>query len=335
MAFLLWFLMLAVVFGLMPWNERKNAEGDEAADRRSAAFNGILHLLLLLMVIDMIWKPGFPLMHPIERLRYVARASGADQAMLVRETAGALAAFADDPAGLVTACRRIVARHPGSGPLWWLCSRVLTATEPMREAWTASDELDEDRTGAALARALPEDATVCVIGWPDLVGEALRRRGDLDVLVVDALGEGSGLVRVLERSDVVVTDVPVTGTAAAAAAADLVLLEAMRRRPGGGAGDQRLPRRGGGRVDERHPRLAHRRRGPPRPRPHLGVHGAAARRRLRPLGRRRGAGPDRPDRSRGRSGRTRGPGGGPQAHRLPDRPRTLQGAVTHRCPAVT
>ena len=73
-------------------------------------------------------------MHPIERLRYVARASGADQAVLVRETAGALAAFADDPAGLVTACRRIVSRHPGSGPLWWLCSRVLTATEPMREA---------------------------------------------------------------------------------------------------------------------------------------------------------------------------------------------------------
>ena len=58
MAFLLWFLMLAVVFGLMPWNERKNAEGDAAADRRSAAFNGVLHLLLLLMVIDMIWKPG-------------------------------------------------------------------------------------------------------------------------------------------------------------------------------------------------------------------------------------------------------------------------------------
>jgi uncharacterized membrane protein len=58
MAFLLWFLMLGVVFGLMPWNERKAAEGDEAADRRSAAFNGILHLLLLLMVIDMIWKPG-------------------------------------------------------------------------------------------------------------------------------------------------------------------------------------------------------------------------------------------------------------------------------------
>jgi hypothetical protein len=164
--------------------------------------------------------------HPIERLRYVARASGADQAILVRETASALAAFTDDPAGLVTACRRIVARHPGSGPLWWLCSRVLTATEPMREAWRATDELEEDRTAQALAHAIPDDATVCVLGWPDLVADALRRRGDLDVLVVDALGEGSGLVRVLERAEVAVTEVPVTGTAAAAAEADLVLLEA-------------------------------------------------------------------------------------------------------------
>jgi hypothetical protein len=172
-------------------------------------------------------------MHPIERLRYVARASGADQAMLVRETAGALAAFADDPAGLVTACRRIVSRHPGSGPLWWLCSRVLTATEPMREAWAASDELDEDRTSYALAHAIADEASVCVIGWPDLVGDALRRRGDLDVLVVDALGEGAGLVRVLERADVAVTDVPVTGTAAAAAEADLVLLEAAAVGPAG------------------------------------------------------------------------------------------------------
>jgi hypothetical protein len=165
--------------------------------------------------------------HPIERLRYVARASGADQAILVRETAGALAAFADDPAGMVTACRRIVSRHPGSGPLWWLCSRVLTAAEPMREAWAASDELEEDATAGALAAALPDEATVCVVGWPDLAGDALRRRGDLDVLVVDALGEGSGLVRMLERADVAVTEVPVTGTGSAAAEADLVLLEAV------------------------------------------------------------------------------------------------------------
>lgn len=56
-AFVLWFAMLAVVFGLLPWNERRAAEGNAGAERRSAAFNGILHVLLLLMVIDMIWKP--------------------------------------------------------------------------------------------------------------------------------------------------------------------------------------------------------------------------------------------------------------------------------------
>ena len=71
-------------------------------------------------------------MHPIERLRYVARASGADQAVLVEETAHALRAFLDDPNGLVTACRRIVDRHPTSAPLWWLCARVLTAPDPGR-----------------------------------------------------------------------------------------------------------------------------------------------------------------------------------------------------------
>lgn len=172
-------------------------------------------------------------MHPIERLRYVARSSGADQALLVRETAGALAAFDRDPAGMVTACRRIVSRHPASGPLWWLCARVLTASEPMREAWTASDEIDADATGRALSRAIPDDAVVCVLGWPELISEALPPRGDLDVLVVDSLGEGSGLIRRLQRADVPCTDVAVAGLGAAAANADLLLLESSAVAPAG------------------------------------------------------------------------------------------------------
>lgn len=165
-------------------------------------------------------------MHPIERLRFVARSSGADQALLVRETAGALAAFDGDPAGMVTACRRVISRHPGSGPLWWLCARVLTATEPMHTAWEASDEIDADPTPAAVARAIPEDATVCVLGWPELVSDALPRRGDLDLLVVDSLGEGAGLVRRLQRADVACEEVPVSGVGGAASTAELVLLEA-------------------------------------------------------------------------------------------------------------
>ncbi|MEO7429054.1 MAG: hypothetical protein ABIY48_06685 [Acidimicrobiales bacterium] len=172
-------------------------------------------------------------MHPIERLRYVARASGADQALLVRETAQALSAFSDDPAGLVAACRRIVDRHPTSGPLWWLCARVLTAPDGQREAWQAVDAIDGDRTPSELGFALPEDATACVIGWPELVGEALPKRGDVEVLAVDALGEGSGLVRRLMLAGIDAIDVPTSGLGAAVASSDVLLLEAVALGPTG------------------------------------------------------------------------------------------------------
>lgn len=165
-------------------------------------------------------------MHPIERLRYVARASGADQGPLVREAAGALAHFRDDPQGLVTASRRVLGRQPTSGALWWLCARALCADDPMREAWAVAEEIDDDPTARELAHALPDDSTVCVLGWPELVGSALVRRGDVEALVVDTLSEGSGLVRRLLHADSDAVDVPLAGLGAAAADADLVLLEA-------------------------------------------------------------------------------------------------------------
>jgi hypothetical protein len=172
-------------------------------------------------------------MHPIERLRYVARSSGAPAELLVKETAGALAGLGFDPPGLVTACRRILDRHPVSGPLWWLSARVLTSNDPNIEAWNAADDITADPTADLLAFALPEDATVCVLGWPDRIGEALPRRGDLDVLVVDTLGEGSGFVRRLLHADMDVVDVPMAGLGAAVADADLVLLEASAVGPDG------------------------------------------------------------------------------------------------------
>jgi hypothetical protein len=165
-------------------------------------------------------------MHPIERLRYVARATGYPQSTVVGEAARALASFTSDPQGLVTACRRLVSRQPGSAPLIWLCARVLTAGDPRIEIHEALDELEGDRTGGELAHTLPEEATVLVLGWPELVSEALPRRGDLEVLVVDVLSEGSGLVRRLLHADVDAVDVPVAGLGAAAAEADLILLEA-------------------------------------------------------------------------------------------------------------
>ena len=170
-------------------------------------------------------------MHPIERLRYVARASGAEAGLLVREAAGALAGFSSDPAALVTACRRMVDRHPASGPVWWLCARVLTAGNPGPEAWRAVDEIEADPTIGELTHALPEGATVCVLGWPERIGTVLARRGDVEVLVVDTLDEGSGFVRALQRADVDAVDVSLAGLGAAVVAADLLLLEAFAVSP--------------------------------------------------------------------------------------------------------
>jgi hypothetical protein len=101
--------------------------------------------------------------HPIERLRYVARSRGAPAEVLVAESAAALVAFRGDPAGMVAACRRIVDRQLECGPLWWLCSRVLCGIDALEDARSAVEELDADPTTARLARAIDElgsDASV-------------------------------------------------------------------------------------------------------------------------------------------------------------------------------
>lgn len=164
-------------------------------------------------------------MHPIERLRYVARSSGADERVLVQETAAALRGLRMEPADLVIACRRIVERHPSSGPLWWLCSQVLTAPDPFSALSRLADEVEDDPTPRTLAHALPDEATVCVVGWPDLAGDALARRGDVRVLAVDTDGNAGGLVRRLQRADVEADEIPAGAIATAVGLADVVVIE--------------------------------------------------------------------------------------------------------------
>jgi hypothetical protein len=123
--------------------------------------------------------------HPIERLRYVARATGAPEAEVVREAAAALAGFADDPVSLVTACRRLIDRHPANGPVWWLCARTLLAADPGDEAWRCFDELHADATLDELTHALPADARVVVVVDDDRLDGVLARRGDLDVALFE------------------------------------------------------------------------------------------------------------------------------------------------------
>lgn len=171
-------------------------------------------------------------MHPIEQLRYLARVNGADPALLALEAAEALEEVArEQPLGLVPSCRRLVARHLCCAPLWWLSARMLAAPEPVAAARAAAKELSSDATAAQLAELLPSDASVLVVGWPDVVTEALRHRGDLELLVASAGGEGDQLVRRLGQRGFDVAWVPDSGVGAAAAVADVVLVEALAAGP--------------------------------------------------------------------------------------------------------
>ena len=129
---------------------------------------------------------------------------------------------------------------------------MLTAVgDPDAEGWRCADELEDDPTADELAHALPADATVCVLGWPELAGEALARRGDVEVLAVDALDEGSGprppaAPRRRRRH----RRARVAASARPCAAADLVLLEASAIGPDG----VRRRRRLAGRRRRRPPR---------------------------------------------------------------------------------
>lgn len=145
---------------------------------------------------------------------------------MVRETASAVRGLRLDPAGLVVACRRIVERHPASGPLWWLCARLLVSGDPFGEARSLADEFDADPTPDVLHAAIPEGATVVTVGFPEQAWRPLTRRGDVYVLAVDAGHRASSFVQRLERADVACDLVPAEGAAVAVASAGLVIVEA-------------------------------------------------------------------------------------------------------------
>jgi hypothetical protein len=98
-------------------------------------------------------------MHPIERLRYVARAGAAPDLVLVAEAVPALAAFARDKGALLVAVRQLIVRQPDSPGLVVLGARMLTALEPVAAAWAFVDELENDRSGSDTT-ATPTDAYV-------------------------------------------------------------------------------------------------------------------------------------------------------------------------------
>lgn len=146
--------------------------------------------------------------HPIEHLRHVARAQGVPWRVVVDEAAAALVGLCGDPRGVVVACQRIVARHPGCAPLVWLAARALASGDPCSEIDAVVDDLDADATPQVLAGALPPDATVVVLGVPPEALGGLGSRGDLTVVVVDALGNADRTAARVGRLGIAVEIVP-------------------------------------------------------------------------------------------------------------------------------
>jgi hypothetical protein len=164
----------------------------------------------------------------------VARSSGAPVDEVFRAAAASLAGFSDDPVSLVTACRRLIERHPENGPVWWLCARVLSAGDPGDESWRCLDAWVADRTPSELGHALPDGAVVALVGSPDRFIPALSGRGDVRVVVVDVEGDSYGFVRRLDAVDVVADTVDVARLGPAVSAADLVVLDAASVGPAAG-----------------------------------------------------------------------------------------------------
>jgi hypothetical protein len=117
-------------------------------------------------------------MHPIERIRALARATWLDPQTIAVEAADAMADAVRwmDEAVAVSIARRLLAWHPYCGPLWWVGARVLGAIDPCAEAQSVCDELLHDQTALAADVALPEGSRPLVIG-PSRVLDDLADRG--------------------------------------------------------------------------------------------------------------------------------------------------------------
>lgn len=116
---------------------------------------------------------------------------------LVCEAAYALADFANDPMELLAACKRLVERRPGCGPLVWVCARILSGSDPVTEAYDCVAALQRDRTALELADRIPSEASVLAVGSSELTCEASLRRPDIDLTISEeALGvHGQACVR--------------------------------------------------------------------------------------------------------------------------------------------
>jgi len=127
----------------------------------------------------------------------------------------ALVSFVGDDAGLLIACRRILDRQPASAALVWLVAHALGAPDQRAALWDAVEALEDDRTMAALAYELPDDAVVATVGWNDAIATLARKRGDVGFVVVDTDGNAEYHIDRLIDGGTAMTTVDPEGTAQA------------------------------------------------------------------------------------------------------------------------
>ena len=131
---------------------------------------------------------------------------------LAREAAYALADFAYDPMELLTACKRLVERRPGCGPLVWVCARILSGSDPVTEAYDCIAALQRDRTAEELVNRIPSEASVLAVGFSEASREAARWRPDIDLTLAVPLGAEDPSVARPDRSvDLVILEADVVG----------------------------------------------------------------------------------------------------------------------------
>ncbi len=145
--------------------------------------------------------------------------------MLVREAASALNVFQNEPQALLVGTKSLLTSQPGVGPLWWMCSHLLAASDTRAGFEKIESEIQADRTWEVLADAIPTEETVLISGWPETVLKALGTRPDVNVLVLDAEGTGYDVVRQLHRQNVEAVVVEAAHLAGAVEAAGVVIVE--------------------------------------------------------------------------------------------------------------
>lgn len=136
-------------------------------------------------------------MPPLEHLRALVRRRDLGSREACVEVLACLGAFGDDPAGLVLACRRLLAHRPDDARLWWAAARVLVAASPAAAAQAAAALIDGDDTGTRLAEALPFPAAapVAFTEPSEESAEALAVRPDVEAVVLPGAPPRPGGVR--------------------------------------------------------------------------------------------------------------------------------------------